>query len=56
MEKQKLLNYLKVMGNLQQAVEDSNLDSKWKTIIINMAKTDALIAESRFIIDGGSLR
>lgn len=44
------------MKSLQLAVEDSNLDSKWKTIIINMAKTDALIAESRFIIDGGSLR
>ena len=56
MTKEQILYYSQMMAKLQNALQESNLDAKWKGIAIDMAKTSAIMLETKFLIDGGSLR
>jgi hypothetical protein len=56
MTKEEVLRIRDIHERLQQAVEASNLEDKWKNMIVTLSKIDVIQMETRFIVDGGSLR
>ena len=55
-DKETVLKLLDIHERLRKAVDESNLDDKWKTIINGLSSDTGLKLENEFILNGGSLR
>ena len=56
MTKQDIEKHKALVAKIEKAVNESNLEDKWKYIINSMFDTNHILMESRFIREGGSLK